>query len=150
MIHGVELHFVYCQSFICNLHKEVIAWDDGDKIITKRGIKTFIASKAPLMLCLKDSISLCLSNFVEIHSQRWCTWNLQKQSSRQESMLEKIKNRWEGINCKLTCQGIPMNWMMLPPCPCPCPCPEQLEVCPCVSNHRVNYWLAKNSLSQII
>ena len=107
-------------SFHPNLIKYVVAWDDRNKVIPKDRIKTFIASKASLMLCLKDSTSLCLSNFVEINSHWQHTRNLQKWSSHQERMLANIKkqpNRKWGIQSHFTSQGIQMSWKMTPTCP---------------------------------
>ena len=107
-------------SFRPNLIKCVVAWDNRNKVIPKDGIKTSIASKASLMLCLKDSTSLCLSNFVEINSHWQHTRNMQKWSSHQERMLANIKkqpNRKWGIQSHLTSQGIQMGWKMMPTCP---------------------------------
>jgi len=66
-----------CSWFGPDLIKEVVRWDDRNKVIPKEGIEAFIASKAPLTLRLKDSKSLCLSKFVEINSRWQRTWNLQ-------------------------------------------------------------------------
>jgi hypothetical protein len=76
-----------CSWFGPDLIKEVVRWDDRNKVIPKEGIEAFIAAKAPLMLRLKDGKSLCLSNFVEINSRWQRTRNLQKCCSHQERML---------------------------------------------------------------
>jgi hypothetical protein len=73
--------------------QRLIAWDDRNKVIPKEGIEAFIASKASLMLGLKEDKSLCLSNFVEINSRWQHTRNLQKWSSHQERMLANIKKQ---------------------------------------------------------
>jgi hypothetical protein len=84
----------FCSSFLPDLIKEIVAWDGRNKVIPKGRIKTFIASKASLVLCLKHSKSLCLSNFVQIHSHNGLK-TCKKLSSNQERMLSDII-KWEG------------------------------------------------------